>query len=347
MSFFVKTFCKNDVTFAKRLVPFLVVFSTVLLSFITVFANVSSVTIADGEETIVVRTMKELPEEILEENNISVSDSDIIKTTSNEKGMVITISRAVPVNLVIMGESKTILSAEKTVGDVLSSQGIEILEGDTIIPSVYNGIYSNIKITLSRTVVERVTETQVIPCTTEKIYTSEIPEGQVQVIKQGKDGKKEVTYEITTKDGVEVSRKLISSKTIERPVNGVSKIGERINVIETSRSEVLRYSKVLTVTATAYDLSYQSTGKTPSSPGYGITATGMKARRGVIAVDPKVIPLYSRLYIESPDGSWCYGYAVAGDTGGAIKGNKIDLFFPSHSEAINFGRRTAKVYILE
>ena len=73
----------------------------------------------------------------------------------------------------------------------------------------------------------------------------------------------------------------------------------------------------------------------------------MKARRGVIAVDPNVIPLGTRLYVEAADGSWTYGYCVAGDTGGAIKGNKIDLFFDTAAEVKKFGVRNARVYILE
>ena len=77
------------------------------------------------------------------------------------------------------------------------------------------------------------------------------------------------------------------------------------------------------------------------------TATGMKVRYGVVAVDPRVIPLGSRLYIESANGNWIYGTAIAADTGGAVKGNIIDLYVESYNDAIQFGRRQAKVYILE
>ena len=78
-----------------------------------------------------------------------------------------------------------------------------------------------------------------------------------------------------------------------------------------------------------------------------IAASGRAPAYGVVAVDPKVIPLGTKLYIEAVDGSWVYGYAVAGDTGGAIKGNKIDLFFNTHAECTRFGRRQAKVYVLQ
>ena len=74
--------------------------------------------------------------------------------------------------------------------------------------------------------------------------------------------------------------------------------------------------------------------------GAGITATGAVAQRGIVAVDPDVIPLGTRVYIPG------YGTAVAADTGGAIRGNKIDLCMESYGEAINFGRRSVEVYIL-
>ena len=80
-----------------------------------------------------------------------------------------------------------------------------------------------------------------------------------------------------------------------------------------------------------------------------MTATGMKAQYGVIAVDPRVIPLGSRVYVESSDGgkSWVYGFAIAGDTGGAIKGNRIDLCYNTKAECYQFGRKSATVYVLE
>ena len=77
------------------------------------------------------------------------------------------------------------------------------------------------------------------------------------------------------------------------------------------------------------------------------TAIGTRARVGAVAVDPRVIKLRSRLYIESMDSWPSYGYATAEDTGGAIKGKRIDLFFNSNAEALRFGRRNVKVYVLK
>jgi 3D (Asp-Asp-Asp) domain-containing protein len=112
----------------------------------------------------------------------------------------------------------------------------------------------------------------------------------------------------------------------------VASVTQRVVSRATSSSS----SKTITVSATAYTAFCNGCS--------GITATGINLRANprlkVIAVDPRVIPLGSKVHVEG------YGYAIAGDTGGAIKGNKIDLFMPSRSTALNFGRKTVSVKIL-
>ena len=89
-------------------------------------------------------------------------------------------------------------------------------------------------------------------------------------------------------------------------------------------------------------MTMEATGYSPEEPGLDdTTATGMKAQHGVVAVDPRVIPLGTRLYIEG------YGYAIAGDTGSAIKGNRIDLCFDTLEEVEAYGWRTITVEILD
>ncbi|MEH7427085.1 LysM peptidoglycan-binding domain-containing protein [Priestia megaterium] len=101
--------------------------------------------------------------------------------------------------------------------------------------------------------------------------------------------------------------------------------------------ESMSVSKEITVEATAYTAYCAGCS--------GITATGIDLRsnpnRKVIAVDPRVIPLGSRVYVEG------YGEAIAGDTGGAIKGTRVDLFMASQSSALNWGRKTVKLQILD
>lgn len=95
--------------------------------------------------------------------------------------------------------------------------------------------------------------------------------------------------------------------------------------------------KPVIFTATAYEGSAISCGYWAK---FHRTYTGMTPRRGIVAVDPRVIPFHTKLYIEG------YGYGVAEDIGGAIKGNHIDVFIPSLREARKWGRKKVRVYIL-
>ena len=95
------------------------------------------------------------------------------------------------------------------------------------------------------------------------------------------------------------------------------------------------------MSSTAYDISFESCGKNPGDKYYGITASGIPVRPGIVAVDPRVIPLGTWLYVEG------YGIALAADKGGAIKGNRIDLFYESTKVVDRYGRKTVKVYVLD
>ena len=103
-----------------------------------------------------------------------------------------------------------------------------------------------------------------------------------------------------------------------------------------SRGEI----RSLDMKITAYDLSYDSCEKNPDGPAYGITYSGEPVREGIVAVDPKVIPIHTRLYIDG------YGIVEAKDVGGAIKGNRLDIFMWDGKRAQEWGVQIRKVYIL-
>ena len=84
-----------------------------------------------------------------------------------------------------------------------------------------------------------------------------------------------------------------------------------------------------------------ATAYSSQDPGNGnYTATGSRLKKGIVSVDPKIIPLGTKIYVEG------YGYAIADDVGGAIKGHRIDLAFDSRYDALQFGRQNVTVYIL-
>lgn len=118
-------------------------------------------------------------------------------------------------------------------------------------------------------------------------------------------------------------------------------------VITTAEGEVLEYTDVIQLEATAYCACYKCCGKYPSNKYYGITKTGTRAKVGTIAVDPKLIPLGTKMYVEGLGGAKNYGVGKAEDIGGAIKGKIIDLYFDTHEETIQWGRQQVNVYILK
>ena len=122
-------------------------------------------------------------------------------------------------------------------------------------------------------------------------------------------------------------------------------VASRGSYIRDTNAPPTEYEKVIQVRATAYCLCQKCTGKTPSSPGYGHTASGLVIVPGrdmkVLSVDPSVIPLGTEVYVEG------YGYAIAADTGGAIKGNKIDVYKDIHALALQWGVRNVNVYLLK
>lgn len=156
--------------------------------------------------------------------------------------------------------------------------------------------------------------------------------GEQKIVQEGHAGQVSIKERVYLQGDKIIRTKELSSKVIKNMVPKIIKEGTREKIVQTSRGNV-RYSKVLKMNATAYTAS--------DGNGDGITASGIPATRGIVAVDPEVIPLGTRLYIPG------YGEALAADTGGAIQGNRIDLVVDSYGEAMNFGRQDIDVYILQ
>lgn len=222
----------------------------------------------------------------------------------------------------------------KALGEYLSSKGI-ILAG-TSYQSEGKGETPAVSY-------REVTEVEEIAFNTIKKATLSMAAGDTKVVREGKTGEKSVTYKVKYENGVEVSRESVSESVIKAPVDKIVEYGDTTAPENTSSEKAaFSYKYYIDCKATAYDLSAEENG------GYaGQTATGVPLDKGVIAVDPRVIPLGTRVYIEAIDGSWSYGYAVAADTGGAIKGKRVDLCYRTRSECIQFGVRPCRVYVLD
>ena len=152
--------------------------------------------------------------------------------------------------------------------------------------------------------------------------------GQVVVWTSGTGGVRQRVFLLLYEDGALISRVLVSNSLVGPPAGDALAVGKSVYRGGATNEFYME--------ATAYSPTVEETDGNP-----WMTASGMKSGRGVVAVDPKVIPLGSKLYVEG------YGYAIAGDTGGAIKGNRIDVFFYSSGEMARWGRRLVRVFVLE
>ena len=190
-----------------------------------------------------------------------------------------------------------------------------------------------------------VVENSNIPFKTITKENNRLDKGVTSVARDGKAGVREKTYRIITEDGKQIAKQLIKDVIAQNPLDKIVEVGTVLNY-KTSRGDTLRYSKVLSMKATAYTSSFEDTGKSPGDDGFGRTFTGITAKRGVIAVDPRVIPLGTRVYVETPGKAADYGYAVAADIGSAIKGNKIDVYLDTNGQVYSWGVKKVKVYIL-
>ncbi len=315
---------------------------------------------AGVNETKTVRTRGENIEDVLEEHGLDIAETDKInvpteKEVEDNEDIVITRGKRVTIKVGDYQETVTVTKADAA----------EALVEAGYIPGEHDRISTSDDTLDHGDTIELVSISHTDEVTTEKIergidYVDDpsMMQGQERVVDEGYDGEKEIAHKVTYQDGAEASRETLSENVILEPKNRViargtatpapkkkkSTVSETLNTKSTVNDNGgyvngYKYKKKITMTATAYSTSASENG------GYSTSAMGNPLGFGIVAVDPKVVPLGSKVYVTSPDGSWTYGVASAEDTGGAIKGNKIDLCF--NSNARSFGRRSCVVYILE
>lgn len=345
---------------AKRNILMSAIFAAVALVLICgVTFACKKVVIIDGTNSAKeVITFNRYVEDVLKSEGITLGTSDKMNVSADavlKDNMKIEIYRAFHVYVTEKGNTTEHIATRRTVGEILGELGYNAKETDKTTPAYTAKVTEFDEITLVRTAEKVVEVVEEIPFESTVRENKALATGHRKVVQKGAPGEKKVSYKICFEDGVEVSRETVKEDVITDAVAQITEIGPKKTIdsykiasagtVQTSRNGSLSYSKVITANATAYDAS--SCGKSPSHPAYGVTATGRRAGYGIVAVDPSIIPLGTKLYIESADGSYVYGTAIAADTGGAIKGNRIDLCFNTRSEAISFGRRQMKVYILK
>lgn len=315
--------------------------------------------VVNGQETVV-ETKQWVLQRLLDEQAITIGPHDEVSVPLNaaiKDGDRIEVKQAIPVIVKADGKTSTVYTTERTVQAAVEELNISIRSQDKVTPALQTKLDAEQTVTVVR-VDTRVSETEhKVPFSIVKKKDPTLESGKEKLVQTGKEGVVVEQIEKKYEDGVLISKKTVSKVVETAAVNQVVAIGTKkpapkVTVLSnstpsiqtmTKRGVTFKAKKVLkNVTLTAYSAGVASTGKDENHPLYGITASGTRVQEGrTIAVDPKVIPIGWWVYIEG------IGFRRAEDKGGAINGNKIDVYFDSTKTATKFGRKKGiTVYVL-
>lgn len=322
--------------------------------------------------------------DVLDQNQVILSDKDLVepsRETAITKDLQIKVTRSFPIKVVADGTTREFQTIPVTIKQAVAAAGFKLGENDILkvsaggfskeIMPTQNVFKSGILIgeeglapvsdqggentpnfkigpskleardssstdtemVISGQLIEiiRITERELavdepITYQVEETVDNTLEQGMSRTLQEGKNGLVRTTFLVTYRNGQEIDREKIKTETLAEPQNQVIAMGSSYTVSRGGQRFDFREARNMESTAYTY------TGHR--------TATGLKPAVGLVAVDPSVIPLGTRMYIEG------YGYATAADTGGAIKGNRIDVFLETYTQCINWGRKTVKVYLL-
>ncbi len=285
--------------------------------------------VADGKETVV-RTFSRTVGGALKAGDVILIEKDEVVPPVDallKKGMVVTVNRAVNVNITVDGQELAVRSLGSMVKDVLEEYGVDLGPEDEVDPSINAPVVEGMSVHVARILTRTEENEAPVDYETKKKYTVKLPQGSTRVAQEGQNGTERRTWRVTYRDGFEVGRKLIAQELIRPAVEQVVMVGSGL-VVSRGGSDI-RYAEAVDMLASGYTY----TGRN--------TASGVPPRYGVAAVDPSRVPLGTEMYVDG------YGYATALDRGGSIIGNRIDLFFESYEEAMDWGLRWTKTYIID
>lgn len=278
--------------------------------------------------------------------------SQMIFVTTGGRGYDVTLAAGQTVTVLRNGEIQTVQSSKESISKLLERIGIVPSPLETVAVDLAG---PGVEITVAEEIIyyDRVVEK--VAFDTVRVANPEMKKGTEKVVQEGADGVRTSIYEVVFSNGQELSRQFVeevdstavdqiveygtaadATVNTKSAISSVSKNNDGSGMLTLADGSTLSFSAVKSMTATAYTAGHGGADK--------CTATGTTVRVGTVAVDKRVIPLGTKLYIVTNDGI-VYGTAVAEDTG--VKGSKVDLYFDTYQQCINFGRRGCTVYILK
>ncbi len=285
---------------------------------------------------------------------VEIGDNDIINYSKDQKvtdGMIISVAYAFPVAVSYHGEHINLEMAVGTVEDALELAGVTLAQNDVVSHDLTEVVSSGMVIFVDEVTYKETTETEIIPFDTTTKKSSSYTAGTSNITTKGVNGEKQVTYKEKYVNGVLIDRIVESETVTKQPVTQVTSIGTKqktysvkangkpistMGTVELDSNGVPKnYTRIISGSSTAYY-------------GGGTTASGRPAMVGHVAVNPKVIPYGTRLYIVATDGT-VYGYAIAADTGGFVNNTSVvvDVYLDTYDDCVQWGRKNVNIYVLD
>lgn len=273
-------------------------------------------------------TVGEALSELSERYKLEIKDVDEVNVALSESvtdNMDIQVLRSIPIKVSADGKKIDTFIAPRTVAEALNKLGITLGAEDRISLALDHMLEPNDQLNVVRVTHPIETVKSEIPyqiVAQPADYPLGLPD---RLVSRGSNGLQEQTVRLTLEDGKEVDREILNQRVVKPPTNQVVSRGTQTTI--SRGGNTISFKRAYVMKASAYCM-----------PG-GRTATGASVGKGIIAVDPRVIPLGKSVYVEG------YGYAQALDTGGAIRGERVDLYMDSRQAALSWGVRTVTVYV--
>ena len=285
--------------------------------------------------------------DVLERTGITPAYNEVVEpslSTPISDNLTVKVYKGKKLSITADGKTDSVYVPNGNVCDVLNQLGYKLSDDDILSVDKDSNIEDADSITIKRVTYRNETETQSVDFETVKKNSKDVDLGKTKVQTEGKQGEALVTKKCKYVDGKKVSSKTVDTKITKEPVDKVvlmgtkgSNVSNPAGTFTDMNGNTVAYSSVVTGSGTAY-----------TAPAGSLTATGVTAYHGGVAVNPNIIPYGSKLYIVSTDGSFVYGYATAVDTGGALMSGTaiVDCFYNTYDECVSFGRRNVNVYIV-
>lgn len=284
------------------------------------------ITVDDGSVPYTLYTTAPTVGEALLRESVTLYLGDYVQPSLGTRvspGLRVFIDRSIPVVLSADGRTVQTRTRGRVVGDALMDLGVIVAGSDRVEPAMHEPLVDHLQVKVTRVSEVVLVERKDIPFEAISVPDDNLEIDHTRLAQAGQKGEHRTRWRVRYEDGQEVERAMIDEWQAAAPVTQVTAYGRMLvpRTLDTPDGPVTYWRKIR-MYATSYSPARAGTPKT--APWYGRTRIGMTLRKGLVAIDPTVIPFHTPLYIEG------YGKALAADTGGGVKGKWIDLGYEDH-----------------